>query len=147
LTDEATRMFDAGDQIILATVAELRNQGVPHERIEEELESGWRVETVPPGNPPEEDAARQQIALVSVDRLNRALDEVKRLNDQLEEAKQQTQVERGRYEEAKEELTRLQREMGRLEGRLENLGKLEEEVRQLQEQLDEARKRRGLFGR
>jgi DNA-binding transcriptional MerR regulator len=113
----AARKFDDRDQVIMATVADGRNQGLNHEQIHELLNAGKTVEELPELPTEEEEQARADIELVPITELKRALD----LARTYETERDRLQVERDKaLEESnrlRDEIARLEREAGRLEGR------------------------------
>jgi DNA-binding transcriptional MerR regulator len=117
----ATRLFTYEDQTVLATVAHLRAQGMPHDSIADKLANNWRVD--PPDETPEPEPAPQpDRALVPVGQLNRALDQIASLSDELESLKAEIAAERNKREADRKDYTariiELEREAGRLEGEL-----------------------------
>jgi DNA-binding transcriptional MerR regulator len=135
----AARKFDDRDQVIMATVADGRNQGLNHEQIHELLNAGKTVEELPELPTEEEEQARADIELVPMTELKRALDlartyeiERDRLQAERDEAKAETsrirdeaKAETSRIRDEalaeanrlRDEIARLERETGRLEGR------------------------------
>jgi DNA-binding transcriptional MerR regulator len=124
----AARKFDDRDQVIMATVADGRNQGLNHEQIHELLNAGKTVEELPELPTEEEEQARADIELVPMTELKRALDlartyeiERDRLQAERDEAKAETSRIRdealAEANRLRDEIARLERETGRLEGR------------------------------
>jgi DNA repair exonuclease SbcCD ATPase subunit len=122
------REFNEADQLVMASIAHLRDNGKGHEEIIDELGRGWRVETLPPIPDDEVEQAKSKIALVPVDRLHRALDRIEvlqgdlqrlqRERDQALEASKQSELERRQSEQRiadlREELGAVKSQVGML---------------------------------
>lgn len=131
------REFDDSDQLVMATVAHLRDEGLGHDQIEQQLADGWRVEHVPPLPDPDVDEARRRVDLVPADRLARAMDRI----DQL-----QVEVDRLIAERDKA-VAESRAVMERLADLREELGSARARAELLEQELEAERKRkRGLFG-
>lgn len=131
------RDFDDSDVLVMATVAHLRNEGLSHDQITQQLADRWRVESVPPLPDPEVEEARRRVDLVPADRLARALDRI----DQLQGDITRLIAERDRAlqdaTDTRDKLADLREELGAARARAELLD---------QELQNERRKRRGIFG-
>jgi DNA-binding transcriptional MerR regulator len=109
------------DAIVLATVAQLRNDGLNHAQIVEALDGGRLLDALPAAPTPEEAAARERVGLVPVAELHRALDRVRSLQDEIEAIR--SDRDRGviALEKANADIARLERERGLIEGELNAL--------------------------
>lgn len=83
----AKRRYSEVDALTLATIAQLREQGLGHEQIVEALRNGRRVESLPNTPTAEEAQARQSVSLVPMPTLERSLDQVARLQTEIESLK------------------------------------------------------------
>lgn len=143
----AVREFSEADGLVMATVAHLREQAMPHEEIVDTLRSGWRIGELPTLPEPEEEEARREIQLVPVSDVERWRDRAQLAAEQLDQA-----ISRERS--ALSQIAELQREIGRLEGRSELVDRLEAEIERLRGEVDRLRQerdkarneRRGPFG-
>lgn len=85
----ARRSYSEDDALVIATVANLRESGLLHEQIEQSLQNGTRVNSVPELPTPEEQAARESISLVPSSEYQRIIDRVQTLQGELEQARQE----------------------------------------------------------
>lgn len=117
----ASRVFSDRDVKVLATVAQMRNQGLTHEQIVDALDGDQFVEHVP-SSPAREEVIQQPVTLVSIDQLHRALDQVQFLQmeiDRLIEERDLALITRDRdVSELNKRIAQLQGELGRAEGKL-----------------------------
>jgi DNA-binding transcriptional MerR regulator len=117
----ASRVFSERDVKVLATVAQMRDQGLTHEQIVDALEGDQFVEHVP-SSPAREEITQQPVTLVSIDQLHRALDQVQFLQmeiDRLIEERDLALITRDRdVSELNKRIAQLQGELGRAEGKL-----------------------------
>lgn len=117
----ASRVFSERDVKVLATVAQMRNQGLTHEQIVEALDGDRFVEQVP-SSPVRDEVIQQPVTLVSIDQLHRALDQVQFLQmeiDRLIEERDLALITRDRdVSELNKRIAQLQGELGRAEGKL-----------------------------
>jgi len=110
----AVREFNEDDQIVLASVAHLRNEGRSHDEIRQVLAEGWRVEEVP--DPPSrlvQETARETGAL-TVGQAKALVERVRFLEDRVAQLEEQDAAR-------VQELRRMERELGRAEGALKEL--------------------------
>lgn len=127
----ASRVFSERDVKVLATVAQMRSQGLTHEQIVDALDAEQFVEHVPSSSPREretervrdgEQATTPPVTLVSIDQLHRALDQVQFLQmeiDRLIEERDLALITRDRdVSELNKRIAQLQGELGRAEGKL-----------------------------
>jgi DNA-binding transcriptional MerR regulator len=106
------------DALILATVAELRNQGLTHERVVEALDAGRLVESLPEAPSPEEIEARERVALIPVADLHRALDQIRVMQSEIERLIQERDKAQIDREAANQQIAELQHRIGMLEGQV-----------------------------
>lgn len=159
----ATRRFSEADALLLATVAQLRDEGLGHDAIRRALERGRRVEQMPDLPTPEEVEARARTELVPQAEADRWMAQVQFLSGELERltARYQAELDRlsaerdalmGDLKAERGERAELERHAGRVEGELEQvrlrLDEAQQERARLQAALDEERQRkRRWFGR
>lgn len=93
-----SREFNDADQLLMASIAHLRDNGKGHEEIIDELESGFRIETLPPIPDDQVEQARAKVALVPVDRLHRALDRIEVMQGEIQRIQQDHQLAISRVE-------------------------------------------------
>lgn len=117
----ARRELSERDAIVLATVAQLRNEGLNHERVLEALDAGRLVDRLPDAPTAEEAAARERVALVPVAELHRALDRVQTIQAELDTVR--ADRDRGviALEQANTRIAQLEREKALVEGELINI--------------------------
>jgi len=129
-----TRRYDEEDVITLATIAELRNMGLTFDAVRTSLESGKRVDSVPPLPNLEEDAARKSVELVPLLELQQWQFQVEHLRNELQRVAELHSSELDRIagerdtalsaaREAAERIAELEREAGILQGRIEEIEK------------------------
>lgn len=116
------RHFSDRDALILATISDLRNKGLPHEQISKALAENRLVETLPGAATPEEEHVRRNLALVPLAQLQRALDqmqvlqgEIERLTHERDRALAAREADTQKYTER---IADLNRELGRARGLL-----------------------------
>lgn len=113
----AVREFNEDDQIVLASVAHLRNEGRSHDEIRQVLAEGWRVEEVPaPPSRLVQETARETGAL-TVGQAKALVERVRFLEDRVAQLEEQ---DAARVRELRE----MERELGRVEGELKVLREL-----------------------
>jgi len=158
----ATRRFTEEDALVMATVAQLRTEGLTHEAIGAAIRRGRRAERVPDLPTPEEVEARERVDLVPQAEIQRWIDQVAFLRGELADlaSRYQAELDRlgaerdalmGDLKQERGERAALERQTGRLEGELEQVKiRLEEAQQRLdeaREELDAERNRkRGPFG-
>lgn len=126
LTKGSVRVFTEDDQAVIATVARLIAEGVPHADIADELQAGTRVD--PPTETVKDDRAIIPLeTLVQLRSLQARLDDKER---ELSELRSKAETDQARILELSTKAASL-----------------ETEARMLREQLEaERHRRRGLFG-
>jgi DNA-binding transcriptional MerR regulator len=112
------RRFTEDDLRILATVAELRNQGIGSDKIRDALASGRRADIIPPLPSPEEESARQSIALIPLPEYTRILDLLKSREEELARVIAERDAALKDKDIFSERIADLQREIGLIEGEL-----------------------------
>lgn len=123
------RRFTEDDLRILATVAELRGQGIGAEKIREALGNGRRTDVIPPLPTPEEEQARQSIALIPLPEYTRILDLLKSREDELARVISERDAALADKDTLNTRIADLQREIGQLQGRLESVEQVLDERR------------------
>lgn len=118
----AKRRYSEEDARTLATIAQLREQGLSHEQIVETLRNGQRVEVLPDAPTTEEVQARQAVSLVPMSTLERSLDEIARLTTEIEGLKLERDhaIQRGDelVKDYNQQITLLNGRINQLEGDL-----------------------------
>jgi DNA-binding transcriptional MerR regulator len=118
----AKRKFSTEDALVLATVAQLRKDGIPTPQIIEALAAGKRADHLPPLSTPEEEAARQSIALVPFTDLELAQERVTTLETQLARIIAERDAARLAHNTdvgaLNEQISSLQHELGVAQGQL-----------------------------
>jgi DNA-binding transcriptional MerR regulator len=118
----AKRKFSDHDGRVLATVAKLRSEGLNYEQIRGALRDGRLVDILPPLPTPEEQAARQSIALVAMPEYQRVLDQIVTLRNELDLARQERDRAISTWQTdttaLNARITELEREIGQLQGAL-----------------------------
>lgn len=108
------REFSEKDQLVLASVAHLRNEGQSHDEIRQVLAEGWRVEEVPaPPSRLVQETARETGAL-TVGQAKALVERVRFLEDRVAQLEEQDAAR-------VQELRKMERELGRAEGALKEL--------------------------
>lgn len=138
----AARRFNPDDQLVMATIAHLRNEGKSHDAIHETLAEGWRVEEVP-GAP---NAARQRAvessSLVPASQLQVVTERALFFEEERRRLLQKSAQERAKHEELVEEIRELERKLGEAQGEIKVLRELIER----QDDQEEQGRKRGPFG-
>lgn len=119
----SARNFNPDDQIVMATVAHLRQLGRSHDEILAELEEGWRVDEIPGEPTPAKQREIDDKALVPAGQLRVIQEQVNFLQEERARLLEMVAKERGRTDQHVEEIRRLERELGRAQGRIEELEK------------------------
>ncbi len=114
----ARRVLTDRDAIVLATVAQLRSDGLNHQQVVEALDAGRLVEHLPDAPTAEEAAARERVALIPVAELHRALDRVSALQNEIEVIRAERDRGAIALEQANADIARLQHELGIAQGQL-----------------------------
>lgn len=109
------------DCLVLATVADMRADGLPHEAIVASLENGNLVTALPDIPAPEETAARERVELIPVAELKRALDQIRTLENERDRVIAERDAAMLDAKEAGRRIVELEREIGRLQGRFEEV--------------------------
>lgn len=132
------REFNEADQLVMASISHLRDDGKSHDEITQMIDEGWRVEHLPAAPDPQTEELRSKVALVPVDRLHRALDRIQSLEDEMtrlarerDEARQETKQSSERIADLREQLAEARTKAEMLERMLE----------------EEKNRKRGFFGR
>lgn len=115
------RRFTEDDLRILATVAELRGQGIGADKIRDALADGRRADIIPPLPTPEEESARQSIALIPLPEYTRILDLLKSREEELARVISERDSALSDKDTLNSKIADLQREIGQLQGRLESV--------------------------
>jgi DNA-binding transcriptional MerR regulator len=129
LTNEATgiepnarRRYTERDALILATIADLRANGLTVEQVTDALRGGRLVETVPPAPTPAEKEARENAALIVRPEYERVLDRVQQLEGELDtlRAERDRAIERWQDDTTalNVKIQALERELGEARGEL-----------------------------
>lgn len=131
-----TRKFSLDDQFVIATIAELTDQGQPHEFIQQQLTGGYRVETIPTYTD-EEMKARSTLSIVPADEYIRQLDRANELARDLQRISSERDEALASFKEAQELITQLKHEKGQLEGQLKEIDSaaLHEEIKSLNREI------------
>ncbi len=114
----ARRNLTDRDALILATVAELRNQGLTHDRIVEALDAGQQVESLPDLSSTEEMEARERIVLIPIADLHRALDQIRVKQSEIDRLLAERDKALIDWEAANQQIAALRHKIGLLEGQL-----------------------------
>lgn len=124
----ARRRYSDADALILATVANLRANGLNVEQVTEALRGGRLVDKLPEAPTPAETEARESIALVAMPEHARVLDRVQQLEGELDSLRSERDraIERWQTDttELNARINGLERELGEARGKL---GALESE--------------------
>lgn len=118
----AKRKFSEADLRILATVADMREKGITPADIAAALGEGKRIAELPPEPSPAEEQARQEVRLVPLANVERALNEVVRLETELAKITQERDIAIERRDRDvttyNERINALEREIGEMRGKL-----------------------------
>lgn len=119
------RRYSEADVHILATIAQLKQQGLKNEQVHEALSAGRRAKEVPPAPTPQEEEVRQSVALVLRSEYDHALDRIKELHDErgrlIEERNAALMARDQDVTALNERIAGLQNELGRAQGQLDAL--------------------------
>lgn len=118
---KSRRQLNEDDVLVLATVENMRQAGMPHSGIKLELRNGVRVESVPPAPTREADTARNQIQLVAKNDLDHALERESALMKQLDTALSERDAYQVSSEQANTRILELERDLGELRGEIKVL--------------------------
>lgn len=118
----AKRRFTHADALVLATIADMRNDGISFDDIRAALERGKRVDVLPALPTEAEEEARQNVKLVPLPEYQRALDEVKRLAAQVDDLRVERDLAMAKRQEGvaelNEQIRTLERDLGTAQGQL-----------------------------
>ena len=118
----AKRRFTDDDALILATIADMRNDGIGFDDIRAAIENGKRVDVLPALPTEAEEEARQNVKLVPLPEYQRALDEVKRLAAQVDDLRVERDLAMAKRQEGvaelNEQIRTLERDLGTAQGQL-----------------------------
>jgi DNA-binding transcriptional MerR regulator len=110
------------DLLILATIADLRSQGLNRDQIEKAIVEGKLVAHLPETPTPETEAAQKSITLVPIADLHRTLDQIKTLQTEIDrlvtERDNAVTTQQDMAEAYTERIEELSRELGRARGML-----------------------------
>jgi len=118
----SSRNFNDRDALILATIADLRDQGLTPNLVKKALKEGRLLDAIPPLSTRDEERARESISLIPVSELNRAFDQVRFIQEErdqlIHERDNLLEKSQGEAERYNSEIASLNRELGRLRGML-----------------------------
>lgn len=121
----ARRRYSERDALILATVANLRANGLNVEQVKESLRAGRLVDTLPEAPSPAEAEARQSIALIARPEYERALDRIGALESELDGLRAERDRAIDRWQDDTTALNvkiqQLERDLGEARGELNAL--------------------------
>jgi DNA-binding transcriptional MerR regulator len=132
------REFNEADQLLMSSIAHLRDDGKSHDEIEQTIDEGWRVEHLPAAPDPQTEELRSKVALVPVDRLHRALDRVQVLEDEITRMARERDEARQGEKQSAERIADLREQLAEARTKAEFLERMLEE---------EKKRKRGFFGR
>ena len=120
----APRKFTERDAVILATVADGRDKGLTHDQIRRMVANGQYAD-LPDLPTPEEQQARDSVALVAMPEYERVLSQVQHLTGELQQARDERDraIERWQTDttELNDRVRKLERELGEARGQLQAL--------------------------
>jgi DNA-binding transcriptional MerR regulator len=118
----ARRRYSERDALILATVADLRANGLTVEQVSEALHGGRLADKLPEAPTPAETQARESIALIARPEYERALDRVQQLEGELDllRSERDRAIERWQSDttDLNTRINVLERELGEARGEL-----------------------------
>jgi DNA-binding transcriptional MerR regulator len=120
--DRTTRELTDHDALVLATVADLRGQGLARTQIVEALDAGRLVAALPAAPTPDETEARARVALVPAAERDRYLDRIQTLEVELNELRAERdraiQTWQSDTSRLNDRIAALERELGEARGAL-----------------------------
>lgn len=116
--DRQTRDLDEHDALVLATVADMRGQGLTRAQIVEALDAGKLIAALPEAPSPAEAEARQNIQLVPLPEYQRLADLVRIKESEVERIQEQYNQSLISLQEANDKIATLREEIGMLRGQV-----------------------------
>lgn len=116
--DRQTRDLDDHDCLVLATVADMRGQGLTRAQIVEALDAGKLLTALPEAPTPAENEARQSISLVPMPEYQRLADLVRVKESEIDRVQEQYNQALISLQEANDKIAALREEIGMLRGQV-----------------------------
>ncbi len=116
--DRQTRDLTDHDALVLATVAQMRGQGLTRAQIVEALDDGKLLDALPSAPSPDESAARANVQLVPLAEYQRLADLIRIKDSEIERVQEQYNQSLISLQEANERIAALREEVGVLRGQV-----------------------------